>query len=90
VESAASDLQRLAGLAFDQPDVAGAGSFLGFFWSEFDALPLAKELEDGAAHRAAVEEVLDPAFVADESEPFVNEEACDSAGWHPETLRSQP
>ena len=73
--------------AFDQADVAGARTFLGIFRSELDALAFAQQLEHRAADRAAVEEVFDPAFVADEPEPLVDEEPCDCPGWH---TRSPP
>ena len=45
---------------------------MGFFRCEFNPLSLAKEFKDGAADRAAVEEMLDSALVADEPEalPF--------------------
>ena len=62
--------------AFDQPDFAGAWTLPGFFLREFDSLAFAQQLEDRAAHRAAVEEVLDSRFVADESEPLVDQEAA--------------
>src|SRR5207248_2923321 len=72
---------------FDQADVAGARPFLRVFGCELDPLPFAQQFEHRAADRAAVEEVLDSAFVADEPEPFVDEQACDCPGRH---TRSPP
>ena len=63
------------------------GPFPRFFGREFDALTFAQQLEHRAAHRAAMEEVLDAAFVADEPESLVDEESCDCPGWH---TRSPP
>lgn len=74
---------------FDQTNVAGARSLLRFFRREFDALTFAQQFENGSADRAAMEEMLDAAFVADESESFVDEEPCDCPGWHAEALRSE-
>src|SRR6266852_1927810 len=68
--------------AFDEADVAGARPFLGILRSKFHALTLAEQLEHCAADRAAMEEVLDPTLVADEAEPFVDQEPCNCAGWH--------
>ncbi len=62
----------MAELAFDEPDVARARSFLGFFGGELDPLTFAQQLEHGPSHRTTVEKVFDAAFVADESEPFVD------------------
>jgi hypothetical protein len=61
------------GSAFDQPHVAGAWALLGIFRSELHTLAFPQQFEDGAAHRAAVEEVLDSTFVADESETLVDQ-----------------
>jgi len=78
-------------LSFDQTDVAGAGPFLRILWGELDTLALAQQLEHCAADGAAVEEVLDSAFVADEPEAFVDEKPCDCPGWHnPNPSRSEP
>ena len=38
-------------------------------------------------HGTAMEEMLDAAFIANEAEPFVDEEACDSSLWHGRVLR---
>src|SRR5262249_15992889 len=70
-----------------QPDVAGSRAFLRFFRRELHALAFAQQLEHCAADRAAVEEVLDAAFVADESEALVNQQPCNCPGWH---TRSPP
>src|SRR5438552_16355157 len=69
-------------LSFDQAYVAGARAFLGIFGGELDPLAFAQQLKHGAADRAAVEEVFDPALVADEPEPLVDQEPCDCPGWH--------
>ena len=47
-------------LALDQSNITRARAFRGVFRCEIDALTLAEQLEHGAAHRAAVEEVLEP------------------------------
>src|SRR6185295_16623613 len=73
--------------AFDQADIARPRAFSGVLRRELDALSFAQQLEHRASHRAAVEEVLDAALVADEPESFVDEEPCDCAGWH---TRSPP
>src|SRR5438552_3554373 len=69
-----------ASSAFDQAHVAGARALAGLFGSEFDALTFAQQLEYGAADRAAMEKVLDAAFVANEPETFVDEEPRNSPG----------
>src|SRR5262249_31181200 len=73
---------RWKGLAFDQANVTGARALLRLFRRELDALPFAQQLKDRAAHGAAVEEVLDSVLVADETEPFVDQEACDCPRRH--------
>jgi hypothetical protein len=60
--------------ALDQADIARARAFLRIFGRELDALAFAQQLEHGTAHRAAMEEVLDSALVADEPEALVDEE----------------
>ena len=69
-------------LAVDQANIASARALLGFLRGEVDPLALTQELENGAAHRAAVKEVFDSALIADESKPFVNQQTRDRAGWH--------
>jgi len=73
--------------AFDESNFAGARALAGFFLGEFNALTFAKQLEYGTAHRASVEEVLDPPFIADESESLVDQKASDGAGRHTRILR---
>src|SRR5262245_40082609 len=63
--------------AFDQPDFAGAGTLAGFFRRELHPLAFPQQLEHGAPHGTAVEEVLDPAFVADEAETLVDQQPSD-------------
>jgi hypothetical protein len=72
---------------FDQPDFAGARTLAGFFLREFDSLAFAQQLEYRAAHRAAVEEVLDSRFVANESETLIDQKASDRPGRHTRVLR---
>jgi len=68
--------------AFDQPNVTRARTLLGVLLSELNALTFAQKLKHRPPNRAAVEEMLDTAFVADKPEPFVDEESRDGAGWH--------
>src|SRR5829696_1833266 len=56
--------------AFDQSDFTGTRTLAGLFGREFHPLSFAQELEHRAANRTAVEEVFDPALVADEAEPL--------------------
>src|SRR5262245_38895667 len=70
------------GSAFDQPDVSGARALLGFFGRELHALALAQQLEHRAPYGAAVKEVFNPAFIADEPKSLVNQEPCDCPGRH--------
>src|SRR4051812_38916085 len=69
-------------LPFDQTNVAGARTLLRVLRRELDPLTFPQQFEHGAAHRAAMEEMLDAAFVADESEPLVDEQPCDCPRWH--------
>jgi hypothetical protein len=55
---------------------------------EFDSLTFPQKLEDGSTDRAAVEKVLDPTLVADETESLVDQESCNCPGWHKRRLRS--
>jgi hypothetical protein len=68
--------------AFDQADVTGARALRGFLGCEFDALAFSQQLEHRTTDRTAVKEVLDAAFVPDESETFVDQEASNCPGWH--------
>jgi hypothetical protein len=77
-------------LTFYETDVSGARSLLRFLRSELHTLPLAEQLENGAADRAAMEEVFDTSLIADKSEPFVDQKACDRAGRHTRVLRMFP
>ena len=69
-------------LTFDQPDFTGPGALAGLFGREFHPLSFPQELEDRSAHGAAMKEVLDTAFVADEPEPLVDKKSSDRPGWH--------
>src|SRR4051812_44959391 len=75
------------GSAFDEPDFSGPGSLAGFFLRELNPLAFAQQLEHGASDRAAVKEMFDSAFVADESEPLVDQKASDRSGRHTRVLR---
>jgi hypothetical protein len=63
-------------LTFDQPDFTGPRALAGLFGREFHPLSFPQELEDRSAHGAAMKEVLDTAFVADEPEPLVDKKSC--------------
>ena len=85
LEETADRCRRTTGsrrLALEQANFAGARALLRLLGSELDALTLAQELEHRAAHRAAVEEVLDAPLVADEPETLVDQQTCDSAARH--------
>ena len=69
-------------LSFDEANVAGARALLRILRREIDTLAFAQQLEHRAADGAAVEKMFNPAFVADEPEPFVDEEPCDRPSWH--------
>jgi hypothetical protein len=75
------------GLTFDQSNVASARALGRFFDLEFDSLTLAQELEDGAANRAAVKEMLDSGFVSNETEPLVDQKSSDGTRRHTRVLR---
>src|SRR3990172_5276091 len=75
------------GSAFDQTHFPGARTLAGILGRELHALALAQQLEHRAAHGAAMEEVLDPALVADESEPLVYQQSSDGPGRHTRVLR---
>ena len=77
-------------LTFYETNVSGARSLLRFLRSELDALTFAKQLEDGAANRAAMKEVFDSTFIADKPEPLVDQKPCDRAGRHTRVLRMFP
>jgi len=69
-------------LALDQANVASPRSFGRFLGRELHALPLAKQLEHGVPHRAAVKKVFDPGFIPDESEALVDQQTCDRTRRH--------
>src|SRR5262245_52463857 len=68
--------------AFDETDVARARAFRRLFRLEVDALTFAQQFEHRVAHGAAMEEVLGPSLVADETEALVDQKTCDCAGRH--------
>ena len=63
-------------------NVTGARTLRRVLDRELHALSFAKKLEDGAPDGAAMEKVFDAALIANESEPLVDEETCDSPGRH--------
>jgi hypothetical protein len=71
----------------DQADVARARALRRFFRLKFHALSFSQQFEYRPPHGAAVEKVLDAAFIAYEAETFVDEQACDCPGWHGRVLR---
>ena len=74
-------------LAFYEADITSAGAFGGFLRAEFHPLPFTQQLENGAPNCAAVKEMFDPALIADETEPFVDEQASNCPGRHTRILR---
>lgn len=72
----------VVGLTFDQSNISGAWALGRILGGEIHPLPFAQQLEDGAPDSAAVEEMFDAAFIADESKAFIDEETCDSPGRH--------
>src|SRR5262249_1649319 len=66
-------------------DVPGARSFRGALLFEVDALAFI-QLVEASLHRAAVEEPLLPAIVANEPEPTITHESLDGAARHPSLL----
>ncbi len=77
----------VGGLAFDQTDISRARALGRFLVLELDALSFAEQLEDRSADGAPVEEMLDPSFITNEPEAFVDEEPCNRAGGHTRVLR---
>ncbi len=74
-------------LALEQANFSGARALAGIFLGELDALAFTKQLEDGAADRAAMEKVLDSPFVANESKTLIDQKASDCPGRHTRVLR---
>jgi hypothetical protein len=75
-------------LLLDQSNFSCARPLGRFFLRELHALTLSQKLEDGSSNGAPMEEVLDPTLIADEPEPFVDEETRDGPGRHTRVLRS--
>jgi hypothetical protein len=73
--------------AFDQANLACTGAFGGIFGRKLHTLTFAEQFENGPTDGASVEEVLDPAFVADEPEALVDQKARDCPAWHTRVLR---
>src|SRR3954465_16023662 len=74
--------ERQWALAFDQADFTRPRTLAGFLGRELYPLALAEELEHRATYGAAVKEVLDTPFVADKSEPLVDQKPSNRPGWH--------
>ena len=64
--------RRRDSLTLYEADISGARALLRILRSELDALTFAEQFENGAANGAAMEEVLDPSFVANEPETLVD------------------
>jgi hypothetical protein len=77
-------------LPFYETNVAGARTLLRLLRGELHALSFAKQLEDGAPNRAAMEEVFDSSLIADKPETLVDQKPCDRAGRHTRVLRMFP
>ena len=75
-------------LTFNQPNVARPGPLRRLFSTEFDSLPLAKQLEHRTSHRATVKEVFDAGLIPNEPEAFIDQQSCDRARRHFRVLRS--
>ena len=73
---------KCMGLFVHESDIARPRALLRVFRRELDPLAFAQQFEHRPPDRAAVEEVLDPAFVANETEAFVDEQSRDCPGWH--------
>ena len=74
-------------LAFYQSNVAGTRTLGRVLGLKLHPLTLAQQLEHCSAHRAAVKEMLEAPFIADETKSLIDEEACDSPGRHCRVLR---
>src|SRR6185503_676509 len=61
-------------LPFDQANVSGAWALRRILDGKIHPLPFAQQFEDGASYSTAMEEVFDPALIADETKPLVDEE----------------
>jgi hypothetical protein len=85
-----AERRRQEKLTLYETDVSRARTLLRFLRSELHALTFAEQFEDGAADRAAMKEVLNPAFIANEPEPLVDEKPCDRPGRHTRVLRMSP
>lgn len=78
------ELRRTSALL--EAHVAGTWALARFLGRKLYALALAKQLEHGAADGTAVKEVLDSAFIADETEALIDQKASDRAGRHTRVL----
>jgi hypothetical protein len=65
-------LQIQAVLPFNQSDVSSPRTLLGFLDREIDALTFPKQLEHRAPHGAAMKEMLQAGFIANESKALVD------------------
>ena len=71
----------------DQANVARAWALRGFLDLELHSLPFAKKFEHRTSDGAAMEEVLDTGFVADEPETFIDQKPSDGTRRHTRILR---
>ena len=74
--------RRGGALVLDQTYFTGAGTLGRLFDGELDALALPQQLEHRSPNRAAMEEMLDSALIADEAETFVDQETRDRTAGH--------
>src|SRR5688572_4605852 len=59
-------------LPFNQSNVSRARTFLGFLDRELDTLAFPQQLKHRAPHGAAMKEMLEAGFIADEAEALVD------------------
>jgi len=64
------------GLGFDQANVTSSRPLGRVLRRKFHVLPFAQQFEHSATHCAAVKKMLNATLIADESESFIDEQAC--------------
>ena len=74
-------------LAFDEANVARARALGRILDLEIYPLTFPQELEDSAANRAAMEEMLQAGFITNEAEALVDQKASDGTRRHTSVLR---
>src|SRR6185436_9421492 len=73
--------------AFDQANVTRTRALRGILGRKLHPLTLPQQFEDGTPNRTSVEKVFDAAFIADEPESLVDEQACNCPRRHNRVLR---